>query len=87
MYGSDDDYRNIAWNITEYPTVTTDDLSIDSGNFYVYGGEAEVAYEYKDYDDSWEPTAGHHAGRRLIGMISHGTGHLLRAPCRKWKNP
>lgn len=56
MYGSDDDYRNIAWNITEYPTVTTDDLSIDSGNFYVYGGEAKVAYEYKNYDDSWEPT-------------------------------
>ena len=56
MYGSDDDYRNIAWNITEYPTVTTDDLSIDSGSFYVYGGEAEVAYEYKNYDDSWEPT-------------------------------
>ena len=40
MYGSDDDYRNIAWNITEYPTVTTDDLSIDSGSFYVYGGRA-----------------------------------------------
>lgn len=56
MYGSDDDYRNIAWNITEYPTVTTDDLSIDSGSFYVYGGEAKVAYEYKNYDDSWEPT-------------------------------
>lgn len=56
MYGSDDDYRNIAWNITEYPTVTTDDLSIDSGSYYVYGGEAKVAYEYKNYDDSWEPT-------------------------------
>ena len=25
-------------------------------SFYVYGGEAEVAYEYKNYDDSWEPT-------------------------------
>ena len=56
MYGSDDDYRNIAWNITEYPTVTTDDLSIDSGSFYVYGGKVKVAYEYKNYDDSWEPT-------------------------------
>jgi len=22
----------------------------------VYGGEAKVAYEYKNYDDSWEPT-------------------------------
>ena len=55
MYGSDDDYRNIAWNITEYPTVTTDD-SASLGQLLRVRRRSKVAYEYKNYDDSWEPT-------------------------------
>ena len=48
-----DRYRNFAWSITESPVIDYVDLS--SGMFSASVGEAEVTYEYRINDDTWEP--------------------------------
>lgn len=50
---SEDRYRNVTWSITESPEV--DYIDLDSGEFMTSGGEATATYEYRQYDDSWEP--------------------------------
>lgn len=50
---SEDRYRNVTWSITESPEV--DYIDLGSGEFMTSGGEATATYEYRQYDDSWEP--------------------------------
>ena len=50
---SEDHYRNVTWSITESPEV--DYIDLGSGEFMTSGGEATATYEYRQYDDSWEP--------------------------------
>lgn len=50
---SEDRYRNVTWSITESPEV--DYIDLGSGEFMTSGGEVTATYEYRQYDDSWEP--------------------------------
>ena len=48
-----DRYRNFAWSITESPVI--DYVDLGSSMFSASVGEAEVTYEYRINDDTWEP--------------------------------